>query len=207
MASLRQKKKSPFWILRYKSPATGKWVDRATKFRHDNARQTRLAEKTRDEATARERRMHEDRSRSDWAQWVPAFIASQYENPRTRLRVEECWTALAEFFKQRKLTHPAMLLREHCFEYVDWRIKTPIGKKKAAKKNTAILELRILRQMMKEAVNRGYVDANPCSQLGIKLAPSRDGRNSPQKTLSGFAPNSTNRATAGCAGSVDEPGL
>ncbi len=72
------------------------------------------------------------------------------------------------FIQERELV-PVTLTRQHCFEYIGWRA-APDKKngKYQACQNTALLDLKILRIIMQEAVERDLIHGNPCVKLGIK---------------------------------------
>jgi site-specific recombinase XerD len=106
-----------------------------------------------------------------WA-WVPDFLSIRYATrPVTLERYDDCWRTLKLFLDERRIQQPSQFIREHCFEYVNWRShpNLKIGKYRAGR-NTALLDLKCLRIIMTEAMIRGYCQGNPCIRLGIERA-------------------------------------
>lgn len=165
MASLHRDAKSPFWYLRHKD-ADGKWKSRATPYRHAIAAETRKARQLEADTTATER-ANTSRTSPAWKTWVPQWIASHFTTPLTRNRVEVIWSAIEAFLTEKDLRHPALVERQHCFAYFEWR-KTSRKRKAPTHHNTILLELKYLAQILSEAKARGYISENPARSLGIK---------------------------------------
>lgn len=121
------------------------------------------------------------RAEEQWENWVHGFVAIRYRNkPGTLRRWQSMWRNLRAYLEEKQIHTPRHLIRQHCFDYLAWRVKTPeeitalrrkgeaVGRY-AATHNTAHLELANLRKLMKEAVHRGFAPANPCAELGIGL--------------------------------------
>jgi site-specific recombinase XerD len=73
------------------------------------------------------------------------------------------------FLEEQQIESPAHLRRSHCFDYVTWRQKPDKASGKyRARLNTALLELKTLRIILQEAVERGLITGNPCVKLGIR---------------------------------------
>jgi site-specific recombinase XerD len=108
---------------------------------------------------------------SSW-RWVTEFLQITYNTkPTTLERYSDAWRMIAIYLKEKNIQVPAQLLRHHCFDYMMWRQKPDSKQSKYhAGHNTALLELRILRIIMNEAVIRGYCTGNPCVKLHIKKA-------------------------------------
>lgn len=116
--------------------------------------------------------------RQGWA-WVPGWLTARWRaKPRTLHIYEIHWRWLFDFFCEQEVGHPAGVTRAHCFDYVEWRtrqVKQKSGRN--PKMNTALGELKLLRQVMAEAIARGLVAENPASKLGIEreeVAPKPD---------------------------------
>lgn len=102
--------------------------------------------------------------------WVPAWLQYKYTNPKTLHRYQNAWVALMEFFAQRRVDHPGDVTYQMCHDYLQWRSDAELAKEEGRKVvtwNTALTEIRVLGAVMREAVNRGYVSANPTAQLGV----------------------------------------
>lgn len=102
-----------------------------------------------------------------WA-WVSAWIGTRFAG-RTQQVYRAHWRWLASFLYDRGLNSPMLLEREHCFEYVEWRkgqVKQRSGR--TPKTNTAIGELKLLAQVLDEAIARHLIRENPARRLGIE---------------------------------------
>lgn len=169
MANLYKRKGSPFYWIKYRDK--GVVVQKSTGWRIDVHREVRQAkalvhQKSIDELENPNPALH------SWL-WVTDWLKLRYHASALTLeRYESAWFTLRSFLDERQIAGPALLLREHCFEYVKWRSRPDLKQgKHQARHNTALLELRILRLIMREAVTRGLAKVNPCVQLGIGAEP------------------------------------
>lgn len=175
MASLFKRARSPFWWIKYRDPFTGKVRRDSTGFRFHIAPETRRARELEAERTLAERATARLSQGEAWGKWVPQYIATRYaQSPRTESRFQTAWRNLQLFFGEQKITAPRNLTREQCSAYFAWRQRADLkqGKYRAGH-NTALLEMKILALLMKEAVRRGYARENPARDLGIKRAPRK----------------------------------
>lgn len=117
------------------------------------------------------------RAGEQWGDWVPGLLVAKFsESPATLLRAQNAWRPLAAYFRAKSIRSPRLLDRAACIDYVGWRCdaeKTREWGLRRAQRNTALLELKILSGIMREAVNRGLCAANPCLQLGLKRAKAK----------------------------------
>jgi integrase len=101
--------------------------------------------------------------------WVAGYLKTRFaSSPLTFQQYRVRWGWLEEFLEGAAIVTPAMLAREHCFEYAAWR--TAQKKRSSGKSpgiNTAITELKLLGLLMDEAVNRGLALSNPARKLQI----------------------------------------
>lgn len=162
------------WWIAYRD-ADGALRRESTGMRVDNGRETRSALELEAEKTLAERKTRGPAGREGWHKWVDEFITLRYANkPQSLLRYQTAWRTVRMFLEERGIQIPRQLTREHCFAYFAWRNKANKSKGKyRADHNTALLEIKFLALVMKEAVLRGYAGANPCRELGIKRAPVR----------------------------------
>lgn len=162
------------WWIAFRDDA-GKLCRESTGMLVNNGPQTRVALQMEAEKTLAERKARGPVGREGWDRWVGEFIALRYRHkPQSLLRYEVAWRTLRMFLEERGILIPRHLTRAHCFEYFAWRDKANKSKGKyRAEHNTALLEIKFLALVMKEAVLRGYAGANPCRELGIKRAPVR----------------------------------
>jgi integrase len=160
MASIFKMTGKPFWYLRYKKD--GVWKKSSTGLRHDSPTDTRKAKQLRAEAEAAELRPTAI-VRAGW-DWVPNYISDLNLSEKTTVRYHGAWSWVSMWLHEEKLELPDIRYR-HVQDYIAWRLTTRHRKK--ASRNTAILETKLLAQVMGEAVRRELVAANPLA--GLKL--------------------------------------
>lgn len=167
MASLYERPDSPFLWLKFRD-ASGRVRQVSTRCRIGIGPDIRRARQMAAEKSLEELK-EGPRAKSGWG-WIGDFLLVRYRSSPPSLERYQCaWGTLQMFLDEREIEGPAGLRREHCFDYVAWRQRPdkPRGKYRA-KHNTALLELKTLRLVMREAVERKMISANPCVQLGIK---------------------------------------
>lgn len=174
MASIYRRRSSPFWWIKYRT-ASGDIRYESTGLRVGVGKDTRIARELAAEKTLIERRTRGVVARERWDFWVVRFLNERYsDKPQSHLRYTTAWRTIRMFLSERNIAVPRALTRQDCQAYFDWR-KTEnkrIGKYKAGH-NTALLEVKTLGLIMREAVFRGYAPANPCRELGIKRVTGR----------------------------------
>jgi len=171
MACLIKRDTSPYWLVQYRSAKTGRKTQKSTKCRVKGtaaelrkAQQLCAALSKRESEECREKVPHDQ-----WEKWVPLFIPERYRGRAlTRIRYENAWSALSVYLAEIGVDRPVQLTYEHCVSYPKWRSGRPMAKKKAAGRNTALLEVKFLGVLMQEAVRRNFASANPCIRLGMK---------------------------------------
>jgi integrase len=184
MASIYKRPGSQFWWIKFHDPnrprldARGKPIPRreSTGYRIGTGEQKRKAQELEAEYTLRERQSNQAHPNEAWKNWVTPFLDLRYQNsPNTCSRAKTAWRTIKMFLAEQQLALPRQLTREHCFQYLTWRNKPNKSQAKyRACHNTALLELKFLRVIMREAVLRKYCVGNPCSELGIKKSPPRE---------------------------------
>lgn len=168
MASLFKKPNSPFWYLRFKR--SGKWVKEALPLRHDDPNETALARQTRAEWEARECKAAAAPDFRGWA-WVEPYIATSGLAKRSIERYSGAWKWIALWLGEVKLDVSGVRYA-HVNEYITWRVGRKKRTGKAAGRNTAIQEVKILAAMLNEAVRREYITASPLAALKIRKDPA-----------------------------------
>lgn len=169
MASLYPHKRSSFWWM--------EWIDEkgirhneSTRLRVDDPAQTRKARALCAERTTNELRAPARSGGEHWG-WVEQFLKNRYlNNEGTRERMLAAWRSGAVFLRAHAIRNPRGFTRAEAMSYVPWRLG-PEAKKaglRVIKHNTALLELKALSVVMREAAVRGLAIANPCVQLGIR---------------------------------------
>lgn len=173
MAHLLIRPNSRYYRLGYTN-REGKYVRESTGLRHDVPGDIRRAKRVEALKTLEEAEYRESKGAESW-DWVHAFFNARYKmNPTTLERYLCCWQTLEMFLRGNDIRSPRQLQREHCYGYVAWR-QVPnhkLGIYKASR-NTALLELKVLRLVMFEAVERGLCQGNPCVKLRLVREPSK----------------------------------
>ena len=177
MASLYQQIKSPFWWIKFRDPATGKTLRQSTGLRIGVGPDTRKAQELEANKTLSERQPGQARISGPvagkWSTWVTDFITDQTTD-RTTERYLSAWRTLRMFLDENKIAAPREVTYENASSYLKWR-STPDHQngKYEASKNTAILEFKIFRWLLREAVKRGYCTSNPAREVVVKKAPRK----------------------------------
>lgn len=164
MASLYKRASSPFWWVKWRDG--GKIVRQSTKCRVGVGADLISARKLRAELSVREQSSTTATAQPGGWDWVPQFLASRTAGLGNQRRMRSIWSSLSAYLEKSKTSHPHQLTREWCLCFHAWRISG--DDRKPAHQNTAILELRIMSVVMREAVLRGFCGANPCIGIGIK---------------------------------------
>jgi hypothetical protein len=145
--------------------AEGNWRNRSTGYRWNNVIEMRHAKKACAEQTLKERVSAKGLSGS-W-NWVAQWIESSWDGLTLR-RYHQAWQPLAGYLKEAPVSGPSNLSRDHCLAYVNWRENRGGGR------NSAVLELRFLGQVVDEAIRRGICEKNPARNLRIKKVPAKE---------------------------------
>ncbi len=158
----------PCWYVAFDSPESGKRVNLSSGFRVDDPRG-----KLRAYAYAREKSMsgiaHTDRNEHDaWDNWVESWLRERFRNQQNTLtKYVFGWKQWRLFLHERKVLLPRLLNYQLIVDFVHWResqVKKQSGRK--VSRNTALLDVRVMSRIMREAVRRGFAQGNPCYKLG-----------------------------------------
>jgi integrase len=103
-----------------------------------------------------------------WEEWVPTWLKVTITNPKTAQRYGSAWVALYQYLTENKLRTPREMAYRHAGEYMAWRTQQKRRRGTTINHNTAILELKVLSRIMREAHRREYCAANPFYQMGLK---------------------------------------
>jgi integrase len=169
MASLYEQRKSPYWWIKFRDKH-GAIRRKSTQLRVGVGGDTRKARELCAERSLAEAKISAASTSERWQSWVPQFLANRYaRQPNSKLRYSLAWKNVNLFLEERDIPTPRHLERTHCTDFINWR-QTPQKKKGIyrAGHNTALLEVKVLSLVMKEAVLRRYATHNPCLQLGIE---------------------------------------
>lgn len=170
MAFLYKRARSPFWWIRYVDD-TGQMISTSTGKRFDSVQESREARQLRASKEVAERSAPaKDRSERELRAWVHNWMASTYKNQENTLEAYlGAFKSLMQFFEERKVRSASQVTRAMCFDYVDWRQrKENGGTGDGACRNTALHNLRILRLILNEAIERDHIRKNPASKMGLK---------------------------------------
>lgn len=165
MASLFRRSKSPFWWLRYR-PEGGKWRSDSTGLRVDSEEETCQAEVIRATWALRE---SENRGKEvsgyDWG-WVDVWLEGHCKSPKTLAAYRLHWRHIQHWMRVTGIRRPQDVTFRHGQLYVAWRTGRRAGRKLCGK-NTALLEVKFLGQVLRQAALRGEIAINPIQRLGI----------------------------------------
>ena len=174
MASLYTRPTSPYYYIRYFDRKSGTWRSKSTKYRNKSASDRRKASELEARLTLEEREQTRGSGAvdQDFDSWVLGWMDLRYEeSPKTLHRYRGIWKNLRFWFEKHKVRHPREITREMCMDYVTWRRKPedcPWLYK--CGKNNALMELKFLTTVMREARQRGHVNQIVTESLGIKKA-------------------------------------
>jgi integrase len=159
MATLYERKNSPFWWIKYRDQS-GVLVQKSTGYRVWNAIETQHAKVFLFEKRLEEAKLSEAK-KDGWDGWVLPFLERRYRNKLTFARMRSVWHSMERYFELNGITSPRQLTYQDCVTYPDWR-----GKE--VTRNHAINEIKTLSVIMGEAVKLGFIKTNPCTKLGLK---------------------------------------
>ncbi len=171
MASKYKRPGSAYWWINYKDPADRLIKRKSTGFKIGVGADTRRADEMVAQWTLKERQCHGTTADEAWVKWVTDFINDPKHkfSHRTTERYLTGWRVLRMFLEEREVAIPRQLTYQNCSDYLDWRMKPDKRKGKyKAGTNTAILEFKLLRWLMREAVRRGYSSGNIAREVVLK---------------------------------------
>jgi hypothetical protein len=163
MASIKEKKRSPYWYIQYRDLDTGTWKTESTKLRVGYPPDDRKAQRLRDKKTRDEQQLV-PKVGGDFMAWVPTYLEKHYTNPHSLKRYQAAWIPISTWMRENKLKHPHHIRYQHAQQYMDWRKSEDGG---AAKHNTARLELKFFGSVMAEARRREITDRDPFKDAKI----------------------------------------
>lgn len=165
MASLYRRADSPFWWLKRKD-SSGKLVSASTGLRVESELESKKARVIAAEAEVAEAEFAmRGPVESGWG-WVDAWLLNHCRCQKTLEAYKNHWAHIRHFLQVKGLHHPRSMTFTHGAEYVEWR-QGRRAKHKTCARNTALLEVKLLGQILKHAAKRGMIPANPITGLGI----------------------------------------
>lgn len=169
MASVYERDDRDFLYASIRDPASLRWRSIATPFRKDSPaarRNALLWAATRDTLGLEGRRL---RSEEAWARWVADWLTQAFSyNANTLTRYSTAWAHLNEFLAEKKIAVPRQLNYQHASAYLAWRAAQKRHRGTPINRNTAIVEIKIMSRILREARRRGFIDVNPWTQLGLR---------------------------------------
>jgi len=168
MASLYQRNRSPFWWIKYRNGA-GKTCYESTGYRYGTASETAKARQLKARKTQEEADTARVSNAEFFDHWVLTFLETRYgKRPNTLTKYRQSWNAISAYLESLNLRRPRQVKREHVMGFLAWRQKPPRDSgMRSVCLNSAILDTKVWRIIMFEAVAREYTMTNPCSRLQI----------------------------------------
>lgn len=134
--------------------------------------------KARDYATARHAEGTLARSTTPmerWETWVEPWLREAYRRrTRTLDRYLGAWKFLRHFLAEQKVPLPRLLSYAHVLAFVEWRQQQEKRSGRRPSRNTALLDVRVLSQVMREAIRRGFASINHAANIGLSRDDSRE---------------------------------
>ena len=166
MASIFKKTGSPYWQIKYLADDDA-WRNLSSKIRINAGREgKRKAQELAQQYSRKESPSARARCSERWERWVFDYFDRKYgaeepKNPKltTRIRARAAWTAISDFLEEKKVRTPRQLTYTIAACFIEWRTAEHTGAR-TIHHNTAVVELRFLSSVMREAVRRGMADAN-----------------------------------------------
>jgi integrase len=169
VGSVYQRTGRAHWYAKIRDPKTLTWRGVATPFLVDSAAGKRKALLW---AAERDRLGQENirvAGQELFARWVVPWLQQHFGyNQKTLDRYVTAWAHLYDFIYEHSLHHPREIGYKHAAEYLTWRTKQTRRRGTPINHNTALTEMKVMSRIMREAVRREYIDANPWAQLGIR---------------------------------------
>jgi hypothetical protein len=185
MAKIYERPDSPYFHITYQDQS-GKRRRAKTRYKKGDKREKQralqlAATKSLEEIANKPTRYNSGK----WEDWVLPWMTTRFGggSPLTLKVYLGYFKNWMKFFWKEKIAHPCELTREHIDQYITWRTeprrryyakkglkyRSPLhGVLVSRSRNTAIQEIRFIRQVMNEAVEREYVTKNPTLNLRLK---------------------------------------
>lgn len=168
MASIYRRDRSPYWWIKFRDSG-GKIRYESTGYRIGIGSETAKARQLKAKRTQEEADTARVSNSEYFDRWVVAFLETRCgRQPNTLTKYRQAWNAISTFLESKDVHRPRQLKREHVMEYLNWRQHPPKDSGfRPVCLNSALLDIRIWRIIMFEAIAREFATGNPCSKLGI----------------------------------------
>ena len=164
------------WYIAYFDPKSYARVCRATEFPHANPQMKPKAFQLAVELS-KEARLHEGVASERWEAWVGQYLEQRYRrSPLSLSRYKISWKYWQRFLYDRKVAGPRAVTFQHIRDFIEWRTSQRKRSGKYPGHNTAMTDIKGFRIVMSEAVRRGWIQVNPCRDLGITRDPAKEKR-------------------------------
>lgn len=167
-----------YWYIGYPDPMTGERRIRRTDFLIEDPTSKRRARIQVEKMVRDAAELLPTGPSEAWESWVPQWMRLNF-GPKSLSRYETAWQHLKEFLTEQGLASPRTLRYVHAGDYLAWRTSQRRRRGTFINYNTALVELRFLGSVMREAVRRELCPGNPISQLGLG---KRDVKEKPEIT-------------------------
>jgi len=149
----------------------GTWKKESTGMRHDDPSESAKAREIRATFEAKEHKLVAKRvAKAVGWEWVPSYFDSGALSSLTVLRYHTAWSWVSLWLQEESIDVPGLRYND-VHRYMDWRIGRKKKRGKRGQRNTAILEIKTLANVMNEAVRRGMVVASPLAALKLRRDP------------------------------------
>jgi len=160
-----------WWYFHHFDPKTGRRkCNVRSAFQVDDPQGYRKALDQANELSQRARVAKSIPTSERWEDWVEDFLKDKYRSSDLTLtRSLQSWKQWQAFLQQQELYAPRMLDYGAVMKFKAWRTAQKRRRsKKLIKHNTALLDIRLMKLIMDEAVRRGFAPGNCVVRLGMK---------------------------------------
>lgn len=154
------------WIS-YQTP-DGDWRDRSTGYSSIDAKDRKRAQQLVVAQSRKERERKTTYTPTNW-DWVDSWLVAEWSG-RTGKRYRMAWRNIRQWLTETGLAGPQSVRREHLERF------TPDRMKSGAARNSAGYELKFLRRVLGEAVQREYIPTNPATGIRIRREAPKEKR-------------------------------
>lgn len=163
------------WYVQYWCGKRQRRVNESSGFRLDDPQGKRKARNYALEHAAAGAIIRATAPHERWDAWVAAWIVDAYRaRPRTQQRYLGAWSFLGAFLAEARIPIPRLLSYAHVLSFIEWRTSQAKASGRTPSRNTALLDVRVLSQVMREAMRRGFASSNPADRIGISKDAARE---------------------------------
>jgi len=168
--SVYPRKDSPYWWVKYWCPSRLRFCGKSSGHRRDDPLGFKRAVAMAREHSADSLAARSVAPNARWECWVSAWLEMKHhDSPKTLVSERNRWQWLDAFLTDRKIYGPLGVTYQVGLDYLIARTsQVKRVSKRHPSHNTALAELRLLSRVMREAVHRSFVTANPLERMGIK---------------------------------------